>query len=220
MQVDGELGGQPNSIVNQADSDAQPSPNEGARTKKVTVQLSESMFQRLEVATERPGLGKSMVVETALERFLSPAPPIEGRVHEALDRISNQMARLEHEIAIIAETVALHARYHLTVTPPILPSGQREACLLGQQRFKVLAEQVERRVRLGQPLIRETIDRLGKGSRSASEAHGGASQRAAEEQPRKEGLSAVAADGNSEPSAAAAEGGSAPNFRNLPNSFC
>ncbi|MET4483583.1 hypothetical protein [Bradyrhizobium sp. F1.13.3] len=219
MQVDGELGGQPSSIVNQADSDAQPSPNEGARTKKVTVQLSESMFQRLEVATERPGLGKSMVVETALERFLNPAPP-EGRVHEALDRISGQMARLEHEIAIIAEIVALHARYHLTVTPPMLPSGQREACLLGQQRFKVLAEQVERRVRLGQPLIQETIDRLGRRGRPAGEALGGASQRAAEEQPRKEGLTAVAADGNSEPSAAAVEGGSNPNFRNLPNSFC
>ncbi|MET4036350.1 MULTISPECIES: hypothetical protein [unclassified Bradyrhizobium] len=219
MQVDGELGGQPNSIVNQADRDAQLSPNEGARTKKVTVQLSESMYQRLEVASERPGLGKSMVVETALERFLNPAPP-EGRVHEALDGISGQMARLEHEIAIIAEIVALHARYHLTVTPPILPSGQREACLLGQQRFKVLAEQVERRVRLGQPLIRETIDRLGKGSRPGGEALGGASQRAAEQQSSQEGLSAVAADGNSEPSAAAVEGGSAPNFRNLPNSFC
>ncbi|WP_456766143.1 hypothetical protein [Bradyrhizobium sp. USDA 3650] len=161
-----------------------------------------------------------MVVETALERFLNSAPPIEGRVHEALDRISGQMARLEHEIAIIAETVALHARYHLTVTPPIPPSGQREACLLGQQRFKVLAEQVERRVRLGQPLIQETIDRLGRRGRPAGEALGGASQRAVKEQPRKEGLSAVAADGNSEPSAAAAEGGSAPNFRNLPNSFC
>ncbi|UFW71446.1 hypothetical protein [Bradyrhizobium sp. WU425] len=220
MQVDGELGGQPSSFVNQADSDAQPSPNEGARTKKVTVQLSESMFQRLELATERPGLGKSMVVETALERFLNPAAPIEGLVHEALDRISGQMARLEREIAIITETVALHARYHLTVTPPMLPSGQREACLLGQQRFKVLAEQVERRVRLGQPLIQETIDRLGRRSRPASEAHAGASQRAAEQQPSQEGLSAVAADGNSEPSAAAEEGGSNSNFRNPPNSFC
>ncbi|MGL9623178.1 hypothetical protein QRQ56_35005 [Bradyrhizobium sp. U531] len=130
------------------------------------------------------------------------------------------MARLEHEIAIIAETVALHARYHLTVTPPMLPSGQREACLLGQQRFKVLAEQVERRVRLGQPLIRETIDRLGKGSRPGGEALGGASQRAAEQHLSQEGLSAVAVDGNSEPNAAAVEGGSAPNFRNLPNSFC
>src|SRR6185312_5997726 len=34
------------------------------------------------------------------------------------------------------------------------------ACMLGDARFKVLADQVDRRVRLGQPLIQETIDRL------------------------------------------------------------
>ncbi|MGY3621565.1 hypothetical protein [Bradyrhizobium sp. USDA 10063] len=220
MQVDGELGGQASSIVNQADSDAQPTPNEGPRTKKVTVQLSESMFLRLEAATERPGPGNSMVVETALKRFLNPARPAEGRVREALDRISGQMARLEGQIAIIAEAVALHARYHLTVTPPMQPSEQREACLLGQQRFKVLAEQVERRVRLGQPLIQETIDRLGRTARTAPETRGGASRTAPDQQSDQQALSAAAADGNSELSAAAEEGGSNLNFRNLPNSFC
>jgi MFS family permease len=61
---------------------------------------------------------------------------------------------------IIAETVALHARYHLAVVPPLPESRQREAVVLGDERFKVLAEQVDRRVRLGRPLMQETINRL------------------------------------------------------------
>lgn len=217
MRVDGETGAQASSIANETDRDAQPGSNEGQRTRKVTVQLSERMYQHLETATERPGLGKSMIVESALEPFLDPIRSGEGLVHEALDRISGQMARLERQIAIVAETVALHARYHLTVTPSMAQSEQREACLLGQQRFKVLAEQVERRVRLGQPLIEETIDRLGRTRVRVPQAHG---SRRAEERGDQEGSSAAAPQGEAEPKAAAGEGGSNPNFRSLPNSFC
>jgi MFS family permease len=84
---------------------------------------------------------------------------------------------------IIAETVALHARYHLTVVPPLPESRQREAVVLGDERFKVLAEQVDRRVRLGRPLMQETINRLnsaeqeGRGSTTGEES-GHNSQRA------------------------------------------
>lgn len=218
MRVDGEAGAQASSIANETDRDAQPGSNEGQRTRKVTVQLSERMYQQLETATEPPGLGKSMIVESALERFLDPIRSGEGLVHEVLDRISGQMTRLERQIAIVAETVALHARYHLTVTPPMAQSEQREACLLGQQRFKVLAEQVERRVRLGQPLIQETIDWLGRTRVRVPQAHD--SRRAAEERGDQEGSSAAAPQGEAEPKAAAEEGGSNPNFRSLPNSFC
>ena len=62
--------------------------------------------------------------------------------------------------ATIAETVALHARYHLAVMPPLPQPQRREACQLGDERFKVLAEQVDQRVREGRPLLQETIDRL------------------------------------------------------------
>ena len=67
---------------------------------------------------------------------------------------------LERDMRMIAETIALHARYHLAVMPPVPESRQREAVILGDERFKVLAEQVDRRVREGRPLMQETIDRL------------------------------------------------------------
>jgi MFS family permease len=69
---------------------------------------------------------------------------------------------------MIAETVALHARYHLTVVPPVPQSRQREAVILGQERFSALAEQVDRRVRQGRPLMQETIGRLNSAERELS----------------------------------------------------
>ncbi|MGY4501329.1 hypothetical protein ACVWYH_005260 [Bradyrhizobium sp. GM24.11] len=218
MQGHEEFESHPSSMLNEAGQDARPVSDEGSKTRKVTVQLSEITFQRLEAASDRPEVEKSMVVEAALERFLDPAPATEG-VRQALDRMSGQIEGLERDVAIIAETVGLHARYHLTVTPPMPPSEQREACLLGERRFKVLVEQVERRVRLGQPLIRETIDRLARTRGPASESHG-AARMPASERSDPEASPAAAVGSDNAPRAAAEEGGSNLNFRKLPNSFC
>jgi hypothetical protein len=220
MHVNVDLGLQPSSIVNQTVAAAQRRSNEASRTRKITVQLSESTFQRLEAATDRPGLGKSIIVENALERFLDPAPPIEGLLYEALDRITGQMSRLEREIAIIAETVALHARYHLTLTPPMPTSLQPAACSLGHDRFRALAEQVDRRLRVGRSLMRETIDGLHDPSEPRPTIDIDSSYAGAEEQADQQAHRITSEDGRSELSAAAREAGSSRNFRHLPNAFC
>lgn len=130
------------------------------RSRKVTVRLTEELYDRFSSATTRPGLGKSAVVEVALERFLSPAPAVESVVQERFDDMTVRFDRIEHDIRVMAEIVALHARYHLSVMPPMPQSQQQHAVRLGDERFKVLAEQADRRVRLGRPLMHETIDRL------------------------------------------------------------
>jgi MFS family permease len=141
--------------------DVRPSRNrKAAARRKVTVRLSEGVCGRLDVATDRPGVGKSMLVEAALEHFLNPAPSVEALLREHLDGLHARFDHLDRDMRMIAETVALHARYHLTVVPPLPESQQRKAILLGDERFKVLAEQVDRRVRQGRPLMQETIDRL------------------------------------------------------------
>ncbi|WP_445219799.1 hypothetical protein ACKWRH_06535 [Bradyrhizobium sp. Pa8] len=203
--------------LEQADAISGTGQQNPAVTRKVSVQLSEQIFRRLEVATGRPGVGKSRVVEAALERFLDPAPPIEGLIHEALDRITRQLERLDSDVRMIAETVALQARYHLTVTPLMPQSQQREACALGQERFKALAEQVDRRVRANRPLLRETIDQI-----NASNADGYAADdvsRVSAESAQKSAAATIL-DATTDMSAAAEEGGSNRNFHNLPNAFC
>jgi hypothetical protein len=130
--------------------------------RKVTVQLSEQIAERLEVAAEQPGASKTAIVEAALERFLKPdAETIDdATLLRRLNWMSRQLEQLERELRIVNETVALHARYHLTITPPLPQSHQRAACVLGLERFEVFAAQVGRRVHQGTPLMRETMDQL------------------------------------------------------------
>jgi len=154
-----------------ADSvDLRPSRKRKASARrKVTVRLSEGVCGRLDVATDRPGVGKSMLVEAALEHFLNPAPSVEALMRERLDDMHARFDDLARDMRMIAETVALHARYHLAVMPPVPESRQREAVILGNERFKVLAEQVDRRVREGRPLMQETIDRLNSAQQEESD---------------------------------------------------
>ena len=128
--------------------------------RKVTVRLSETVCNRLDVASERPGVGKSMLIEVALAQFLDPTPSREAVLIERLEDMHARFDHLERDMRVIGETVALHARYHLAVVPPLPQSHQREATVVGDERFRILAEQVDRRVREHRPLMQETINRL------------------------------------------------------------
>lgn len=155
-----QLHGEPDLQVSDVDAAPKPRKRRSSPTRKVTVRLSAELCERLEVATERPGVGKSMIIDAALDRFLSPTASVEDVVRERFDDMHERFDRLERNMQMMAETVSLHARYQLAVMPPVPQSRQQEAILLGDERFKALAEQVDRRVRQGRPLMQEAIDRL------------------------------------------------------------
>ncbi len=133
--------------------------------RKISVRLSEETVERLEAAAQRPSANKTTILEAALDRFLDPdAETIDdAKLLRRLDDMSRQLEQLERGLKIVNETVALHARYHLAITPPLPQSQQRAACALGLEQFEEFAAQVGRRVRLGMPLMRETMDRLNTG---------------------------------------------------------
>jgi hypothetical protein len=189
-------------------------------TRKLCIQLSEEVFEQLQVTMEHSGIAKSTVVEAALERFLDPQPSVEDVIRGRLDHICSQLEHLEREICVISETVALHARYHLTVTPALPQSQHREACQLGHERFKVLAEQVDSRVRLGRPLMWETIERLAAPNYDGAVLESDEDTSIASGATNKDALTVAVPDPKSELAAAVREDGSNPNFRHLPNAFC
>ena len=130
--------------------------------RKISVQLSEQVAERLEAAAQRPGANKTAIVEAALARFLDPDGDARGdaALLRRLNWMSRQLEQLDRDLRVVNETVALHARYHLTVTPALPIPDQRAACVLGAERFEVFAAQVGRRVHFGTSLMRETMDRL------------------------------------------------------------
>jgi hypothetical protein len=130
---------------------------------RIGVYLSEHMAARLAVAAKRPGATKSALVEAALDRFLGSDDDIgeTATVARRLTRLSRQLEHLDRDLRIVNETVALHARFHLAITPPMPALALRAACTLGSERFEEFAAQVGQRIHLGPPLMRETMDRLG-----------------------------------------------------------
>ena len=211
MQLQSELDMQ----TSHAEVDAsRASTRRPKRSRKVTVRLTEELYNRFSAATERPGVGKSMLVEAALERFLSVAPSIEDTVRDRFDDIDDKLDRLERNMRVMAETVALHARYHLAIMPPLPQARQQEAVRLGDERFKVLAEQVDRRVRQGRPLMQETIDRLNSSDCEANDISRRPSQQHRDQGPAAEGVDIKTAS-----FAAAGEGGGNLYFRQRPSAF-
>lgn len=184
--------------------------------RKVTMRLSEQILERLKAAAERRGATKAAIVEAVLDNFLSSDVEAFESIKDAatlrrLNWMSRQLEQLERDLRIVNETVALHARYHLTVTPPLPSSQQPAACALGLERFEAFAVQVGRRVHLGAPLMRETMDRLSATSPElfAHEFEEGAPLGGPPEQDQ---AAPIALDAEARFDAAAREGGSHASF--------
>jgi MFS family permease len=120
------------------------------------------MAARLAEAAKNPRAIKSALVEAALGRFLGSDDDIVDTVTVArhLAGLSRQLEELDRNLRIANEMAALHARFHLAVTPLMPAAEQGAACALGAERFEEFATQAAKRVDLGVPLIRETIDRV------------------------------------------------------------
>ncbi|MEH2519051.1 hypothetical protein V1279_004624 [Bradyrhizobium sp. AZCC 1610] len=140
---------------------------------RIGVYLSEQMAARLTAAAKRPGASKSALVEAALAQFLRADDDTDNlSVDHRLTLLGRQLEQLDRDLRIVNETVALQARYHLAVTPPLPAAALRTACMLGAERFDEFAAQVERRVHLGTSLMQETIDRIGTTKRDTQASVG------------------------------------------------
>src|SRR4051812_20187655 len=131
--------------------------------RKVSLRLRPQLFERLEAAAGNRASTKTAVIEAALNHFLALEPQRNDDVNalRQFELIGQKLERIERDLSLVNETVALHVRYHLTMAPPMPQAQQRAACILGLERFEAFAAQVAMRVGLGTPLMRETIDRLG-----------------------------------------------------------
>jgi MFS family permease len=142
--------------------EASPSIAAGRAVKrKICIYVSEDLVARLAAAAEQNGATKSGLVGAALGRFLDGEEDDRVGVEERLVSMGRQLDHLARELKFVNETVAMHARYHLTVTPPLPETAQPAACRIGAARFDEFAAQVGRRVEDGRPLMRETLERLG-----------------------------------------------------------
>jgi predicted transcriptional regulator len=125
--------------------------------EQFTVYLEPDLMKALTEYAERRRKPKSLVAEAAIVSFLSPdaAERQEATLARRLDRITRQMEKLERDVGISVETVALFIRFWLMTTPSLPKQTQAAARAKGAERYEGFVQALGRRLAKGPGFIRE-----------------------------------------------------------------
>ena len=129
---------------------------------RLNVHVAYELFEKVEIAAKRPEVTKAAVVEAALMGFFSKEldDQRDGALIRRLDRMTRQYDRLERNLGIATEMLALFIRFFLTVTPPLPNTDQDAARALGKERFEYFTGQLARRLAGGKNMIRDVLEEI------------------------------------------------------------
>src|SRR5271165_5831260 len=124
---------------------------------RMNVYFPPALLKQIADLADRKGLSRSAIVEAAVASFLSPdgADRREAAFTRRLDRLTRQVQRLERNVGISTETLALFIRFWLTITPPLPNDAQAAAQVKGRERYENFIEALGRRLQKGQSLLQE-----------------------------------------------------------------
>lgn len=128
------------------------------KKQRLSVYLEPAILADLADYAARRDLSRSLVAEAAIASFLSPdaAERQEAATTKRLDRIDRRVARLERDIGILVETMAVFIRFWLTTNPP-LPEPERAAAKAqAGERYDGFVTALGRRLAKG-PALRQEI---------------------------------------------------------------
>ncbi|MFN3945279.1 MAG: CopG family transcriptional regulator [Allosphingosinicella sp.] len=129
------------------------------RKDRLNVYFSAGLTAELAALAARRKVTKSAIVEAAVASYLSPdgADRREAAFVRRLDRLSRQVERLERDVSISTEALALFVRFWLTTTPPLPDTMQAAAQAKGRERYEGFVETLGRRLAKGQSLAKEVV---------------------------------------------------------------
>ena len=132
-----------------------PSPN---KKQRLSVYLEPGVTRALAEYAARRAQSRSLVAEAAIASFLSPdaAERQEAALTKRLDQLDRRMARLERDLGIAVETLAVFVRFWLTTNPPLPEPAQAAARAKAGERYDAFVAALGRRLAKG-PKLRQEI---------------------------------------------------------------
>ena len=127
---------------------------------RLHVSFDAALSAELDALAARRKVPKSQIVEAALAAFLSPdgADQREAAIVRRLDRLTRAFERLERDVTVGNEALALFVKFWLTTTPP-LPDTMRDAAQAkGRERYEGFVEVLGRRLAKGGTLAKEVSE--------------------------------------------------------------
>ena len=128
------------------------------KKSKFTVYLDPDVTQALADFAARRDRSQSMIAEAAIASFLSPddAERREAVVAKRLDQIDRRMTRLERDVGIAVETLAVFIRFWITTTPALPEPAAQAARAKSAERYEAFITALGRRLVKG-PKLRQEI---------------------------------------------------------------
>jgi hypothetical protein len=140
------------------------------KKEALSVYLDPEVMAQLSELANQKNQPKSLIAEAAIGSFVTPddSDRREATIVRRLDLLTRQGERLERDLSIAVEVIALFVKFWLTVTPPLPEGAQAAAQAKGRERFELFLETLGRRLAKGQSLLREvSIEKLnGAGNES------------------------------------------------------
>jgi len=131
-----------------------------SRKKKaqISVYIDPDIMTMLADYAARREQSKSMIAEAAIASFLSPddAERREAAIAKRLDQLDRRMTRLERDIGISVETLAIFVRFWLATTPALPEPAAQAARAKAGERYEAFITALGRRLAKG-PKLRQEI---------------------------------------------------------------
>ncbi|UPJ79796.1 CopG family transcriptional regulator [Bradyrhizobium sp. 183] len=127
---------------------------------QMSVYLDPDVMKTLSAYAARREQPMSLIAEAAITSFLSPDADErqEAAIAKRLDQIDRRVARLERDVGISVETIALFIRFWLTTTPPLPEPAAKAARAQAGARYDNFVAALGRRLSHGPKLKQEIPD--------------------------------------------------------------
>jgi predicted transcriptional regulator len=128
------------------------------KKQRLSVYLEPEVMKALAAHAARRDQSRSLIAEAAIASFLSPdaAERQEAATTKRLDQLDRRMTRMERDLGISVEMLAVFVRFWLTTNPPLPEPAQAAARAQAGERYDAFVTALGRRLAKG-PKLRQEI---------------------------------------------------------------
>lgn len=128
------------------------------KKQRLSVYLEPEIMKALAAHAARRGHSLSLVAEAGIASFLSPdaAERQEAAITKRLDQIDRRITRMERDVGISVETLAIFVRFWLQTTPALPEPAAQAARAKAGERYEAFIAALGRRLAAG-PKLRQEI---------------------------------------------------------------
>ncbi|MFT9073951.1 CopG family transcriptional regulator [Gluconobacter potus] len=120
-----------------------------ARKKRLSVYLEPHLWKGLRTQAARRSMSDSLLAESAIAAWLDPegaGGDPKASLEAAVQRLDRRQARIERDLSISVETLALFIRVWFTSVPGLPDSAAAAARAQGAERYDRFVEMLGRRL--------------------------------------------------------------------------